>query len=349
MNRLLKGVRDNRLTSFMVLFIGLFYAFAMVLGIIEKNSSGALKNEKKETILSTKDIRDKETLFKKNIQGHTGFIVIMTLLFFIVLFCGIFADAYLFGRWLKGAPLVSGGIPHEAVAWGLKEVCQVFVFLIFIETVILVFEYVIGFFFDPQNIEEYFILMLNSFVRDLAAAGFVITLVSRRFRCKLATIGLTAKNLFKNIQIGLFGYLAIIPAIPIVLFVLSYAAHKFSYEPPVQEVVQVYLREKGSGALLFFTFFVAILGPVVEEIFFRGFTYKVFRQKFGVRWALVISSAIFAGLHMSPIAFLPIFLLGFFLATLYERTGSLVPSMTVHMLHNLIMVSMTLVFKRFAG
>ena len=191
--------------------------------------------------------------------------------------------------------------------------------------------------------------MLNSLLRDLSAAAFVIFLVTKRFGQQCHSIGLTTKNFLKNIKIGVLGYLAIIPAILVVLFILSAVVTKFSYEPPVQAVVQIYLKETGTNILFFFTLFVTIVGPVIEEIFFRGFTYKTFRQRWGVRWALIASAGVFAGLHLSVVAFFPIFLLGIFLAYLYETTGSLVPSMTVHMIHNLVMVSMTLVFKKFSS
>ncbi|HXV19228.1 MAG TPA: CPBP family intramembrane glutamic endopeptidase, partial [Candidatus Omnitrophota bacterium] len=101
--------------------------------------------------------------------------------------------------------------------------------------------------------------------------------------------------------------------------------------------------------LIYFTFFVAILGPIIEEVFFRGFAYTAFRRKWGVVRGMLASSAVFALMHMNLIAFFPIFVLGIFLAYLFEKTGSLVPSMTVHMVHNLIMVSLTLGFKSATG
>jgi membrane protease YdiL (CAAX protease family) len=111
----------------------------------------------------------------------------------------------------------------------------------------------------------------------------------------------------------------------------------------------MYLRKGAEPYLIYLTLFVAVLGPVFEEIFFRGFAYPPFRQRFGVRWAMVGVSAIFALFHMNAILFIPIFLLGVFLVTLYEKTGSLVPSITAHICHNLIMVGLTLGFKNLSN
>jgi membrane protease YdiL (CAAX protease family) len=93
------------------------------------------------------------------------------------------------------------------------------------------------------------------------------------------------------------------------------------------------------------TFFVAALGPAMEEVFFRGFAYAGLRRRIGAFAGACVSSAAFAALHMHWIAFTPIFLLGLFLAYLYEISGSLVPSITAHALHNVLMVALTLSFK----
>lgn len=348
MSQIMSMIKKNRFTSIMILFLAVFYSMLFLMGRGTWGKGQAAKMEKSAPIVSAKVIREKEDLFKKNIQSHPAVIGAMMLLFLLVMASGFYADTYLLKKKLKGEPLVAGGLPHELVRWGVKDVGQVFLFILFAESLILSVEWMIGYFVDLGGVEKHLILMFNSLIRDIAAAGFVIFIVTRRFRHKLSEIGLTTKNFIQNIKIGVFGYLAALPVILLVLLVMSYTAQKFSYEPPVQPVVQIYLKEQGKNYLLFFTLFVALVGPMIEEIFFRGFTYRAFRQKFGVRWALVASSGIFAGLHMSLIAFLPIFLLGYFLAYLYENTGSLVPSMAVHVIHNLIMVSMTLVFKTFS-
>src|SRR5207237_96161 len=123
----------------------------------------------------------------------------------------------------------------------------------------------------------------------------------------------------------------------------------FSYEPMPQEVVQVYLRKSMDKYVLPLTLFVTVLGPVIEEIFFRGFTYRAFRRRWGAWVSCAATAGIFAAFHMNVMVFFPIFLLGLFLAFLYEKTGSLVPSIAAHVTHNLIMVCFTLGFKSLSG
>ncbi len=87
-----------------------------------------------------------------------------------------------------------------------------------------------------------------------------------------------------------------------------------------------------SPALFFFVGIV--MAPVMEEIFFRGFLFKGFRQKYGLKSALILSSFIFALSHFQFAALLPIFLLGGVLAYVYHRSNSLFPGMIIHFIIN---------------
>ncbi|RME41243.1 MAG: CPBP family intramembrane metalloprotease [Caldilineae bacterium] len=78
----------------------------------------------------------------------------------------------------------------------------------------------------------------------------------------------------------------------------------------------------------------AVVAPVAEEIFFRGFVFGGLRPRYGWRKAAVVSAALFALLHLTPTAILPIFLLGLIFAYLYQMSGSLWPSILMHMLTN---------------
>ncbi len=89
----------------------------------------------------------------------------------------------------------------------------------------------------------------------------------------------------------------------------------------------------GWGFVLTF-FAVALLAPVAEEIFFRGFLYGGLRARIGVIGAMIASTFFFTALHFSIDAFIPIFVLGLFLAWLYEKTGSLYPGIILHAANN---------------
>ena len=84
---------------------------------------------------------------------------------------------------------------------------------------------------------------------------------------------------------------------------------------------------------------VVILGPIAEEIFFRGFSYNVIKKRWGPQAAAILTAAVFAGLHANLLGFLPIMALGILLVYVYEKTGSLIPAITIHIVHNGLMIT----------
>ncbi len=90
---------------------------------------------------------------------------------------------------------------------------------------------------------------------------------------------------------------------------------------------------------------VVILAPIAEELFFRGVVYNAWLREGGRRWAFFGSSALFAVIHLSLVAFVPIFLLGLALAWVYERTGTLLAPIAMHMTVNAITVTLALLVR----
>ena len=76
-------------------------------------------------------------------------------------------------------------------------------------------------------------------------------------------------------------------------------------------------------ALPMIVFSAVIIAPLVEEVFFRGFLFAGFREKYGWKIAAAISAAFFALVHLQPLTALPIFLLGYLFAYVYQRSNSL--------------------------
>jgi membrane protease YdiL (CAAX protease family) len=95
--------------------------------------------------------------------------------------------------------------------------------------------------------------------------------------------------------------------------------------PPLDDLARVTL----------FAFLICVLVPVAEETFFRGFAYPPLRRRYGALPAMLATAAAFGVLHVQIVNFLPIFLLGFILVLLYERTGSLLPPIALHAVNNL--------------
>lgn len=87
----------------------------------------------------------------------------------------------------------------------------------------------------------------------------------------------------------------------------------------------------------------ALLVPVCEELFFRGYFYAVLKET-GVRGAALISALFFALVHGADTAFASRFLMGLLLCALMLRTGSILAPLLVHAAYNL-----TILLVSFAG
>lgn len=83
---------------------------------------------------------------------------------------------------------------------------------------------------------------------------------------------------------------------------------------------------------------IAVVAPISEETCFRGMLFGGLRRRLPRLGAALISGAIFGILHaFNGIEVVPVLTcFGVILALLYERTGSIVPGILLHMLNNSI-------------
>jgi membrane protease YdiL (CAAX protease family) len=87
---------------------------------------------------------------------------------------------------------------------------------------------------------------------------------------------------------------------------------------------------------------VVILAPIAEEVFFRGVVFNALLREAGSRWAYIGSAALFAVIHLEPVAMLPLFALGLALAWVYQRTRNLLAPIAMHATVNGIAVALVL-------
>lgn len=83
----------------------------------------------------------------------------------------------------------------------------------------------------------------------------------------------------------------------------------------------------------------AIIAPVVEELLFRGLLYQWLRARLGRTAAVLLSAAIFSVVHVIPLLFPALFLIGIVLALAFEFGRSLWVSITLHFLQNALAVA----------
>ena len=115
--------------------------------------------------------------------------------------------------------------------------------------------------------------------------------------------------------------------------------------PKNQDLVNDLKAEHSELVLASYAVLVCVLAPIAEEIFFRGFMFRVFSDRLGVAAGVLLSSAVFGLAHLpgSPIETgLSLFALGVGFALLRWKTGSLLPSMALHAANNSLSFGVTL-------
>jgi membrane protease YdiL (CAAX protease family) len=121
------------------------------------------------------------------------------------------------------------------------------------------------------------------------------------------------------------------------LTVVLYLAFNIFYSAVITEPHQQDIA-KGFGAIPIQILLIVIAAPVTEEICFRGMLFGGLREKLPRIVAALICGLIFGALHAITgiSAVPPLIVFGFLLALLYERTGSIVPGILLHVLNNIV-------------
>lgn len=154
-------------------------------------------------------------------------------------------------------------------------------------------------------------------------------------KLNLSAIGLQAKNIWgrlSDILTGLGGYCVTVPLV--IGGALFYKTIFGIYPKSSSPVFDIFNMLKSPLDIIMLFLLVGVLGPIFEEILFRGVLYTSLRKYIPAYVAIPAISFLFAFIHFDPGVIISLFIVGFVLNTLYERTGSLVPSIVTHMLWN---------------
>ncbi len=267
-----------------------------------------------------------------------SFLGILTLVGFGVLISLYFAK-------LKKIELPSKAHIATDINWEIWDVAKIGILLIFIAYILSILHSL--FFYEIDISEEYrkFASLFNASILHILSFFILIYFVKIKAKSELITLGLTFKHFLKNIFIGISRYAASIPILVGIFGFSIFISNLLRYSASPQPIFIFFITTKNVNFLIYSIIFVCIIAPIAEETFFRGFAYNAIKKKIGINWAIIISALIFSLLHMNLVGFLPIFFLGMLLAYLYQKTGSLIPSIVTHMLHNSIVVGLILIFR----
>lgn len=110
----------------------------------------------------------------------------------------------------------------------------------------------------------------------------------------------------------------------------------------MQEAVKLLQEAKDPLVVALMSVAAVLVAPVAEEVVFRGYLYPAAKRFCGPAGAILFSSLVFAAAHGNVVALLPLFALAVVLCLLYEFTGSIWASISVHFLFNAATVTLQL-------
>ena len=300
-----------------------------------------------------------EIILKKKPATYLFYISVNLALLLIVLL-GLILDGYFVVSKFKKRTVFKSIHKLRKSFWEISDIFKIVILaLSFSYLFFILFGIFSGFLEKLLNVKftlyqsENFRMIFDTIVFDAIILLVVLKFLRHIYRKRLAVaFGFVKKNIGRNIFYGILAYIGIIPVIFIIGILVYILLNILEIKPPPQPIVGLFLAEKNAALIFASSIIAAVFGPFIEEVFFRGVMYSAVKRKLGIFWSILITSMLFSFLHTHAmtyflVGFIPITILGMVLAYLYEKTGSLIPSITLHMLNNLGSVIMVFLFKYF--
>jgi membrane protease YdiL (CAAX protease family) len=179
-------------------------------------------------------------------------------------------------------------------------------------------------------------LVLVGFAFEASLAGITLAWVHYRHRGAIPALHLGSSRPRADIGFGLASggalYVGVVFVAP-ALFVLISLVTGEPVSTPEQQVLP---SDPGNLELVLGGIFAIVAAPIGEELFFRGLLFGGLRRRYGFWASALISGAVFGIFHPPPLLMPLLFTVGVGLAWVYERRGSLIPSMVAHAVFNIV-------------
>lgn len=166
----------------------------------------------------------------------------------------------------------------------------------------------------------------------------------------LRLFGAVPHKPLRDLAWGTLGFLAAVPMIVATIQTTVLVGEQFGREAPTigHPMLRVIIDSDSLPASALLMLSALVAAPILEEMIFRGLIQTVLLRLLGIpmRWGVVfIAALVFVSIHVGGVSWqtLPgLFVLGLVLGWLYERSGSLWPSIVVHIGFNALNVAVAL-------
>ncbi len=347
----------KRLTRLDIILAAVFFATTFLLMVIHppsakvgKNrprvSTTAVQRPEKEDLKFSFPFRIQEKEVEQKVKNNPALAAryrTISFLFTLVsvgsLFClGCLVHGFFTGKRFY-QPLGSPPLP----GWGVREIVRLVLLVMVVAQTAMILEILAARVWRPAWMDRNVLALLNTVLMDTAAALGVWWFL-RKVSSQSAPL-----RRWKAVSFAIFCYLAFLPGFFMLTAAVVSFMQKVNIEPAPQAAVMMFLSENRASVIWWLMLLATVGGPIAEELFFRGLLYRYLRVRLGVVMGLAVSSLLFSALHANLLALVPVFALGLLLGWVYEKTGTLIAPMSIHIAHNASMLALASVVKDLLG
>lgn len=190
-------------------------------------------------------------------------------------------------------------------------------------------------------------IVLQSVTFHWAALAFLMGSLRRAGRGWGEVFGASARRWARHVATGLALYLATLPFLWFYSVLYQAGLRAVGYEPRLQHVAWAMTAPHAWWVRAYLALLALVLAPWVEELVFRGVGLPLLARHVGLPGAVVILSALFAGMHFHIPSLVPLFVMALALALAYVYTGSILVPAVMHAAFNLVNLAL-LMLARYA-
>jgi len=283
---------------------------------------------------------------------YIGNIFVRLAVFVLFLIIGLSFALFLFRlfKLLKAESLIKNADASPYPLWGLRDFFKIVVWIMFWIQVLGLSDEFLKLFYKMHTERGYVIIsLMSSLSLDIIVLIIIVYWLRRHYQQSLRAVGVYKENLFEKFKIAIFNYFSFLPVIFILLFISAVYLSKYQSTSSPQLIFYFLIFEKNPWIIGLTVLFIVVIGPFAEELLFRGLLYNSLKRSIGCIQAMIATSLLFSLLHMNLIGFLPILGVSLLFVYLYEKTGSLMVSVFVHMLHNGFLILIIFILRAYLG
>lgn len=197
---------------------------------------------------------------------------------------------------------------------------------------------------SAQWIGEFYIF-LGVMILEIGLIVIFLMFARNTFARRLKGFGLNPHTVLRDFPPAVINFITVLPLILLAVLAVDYAGRLLvgpDFQMQTNESLTVILDNPQLMLRITMIFFAVVVGPVFEEVLFRGMLQSMIRGYLGRPWlAIALTSVVFATHH--PWMHWPgIFILSAGMGYAYEKSGSLFRPIFIHMLFNGMSVTVSL-------